>query len=135
MQLKLSNIKAFPALAVSIILALTLLLFGVYVIIPADWLSLPISKAYPNILVRSIAGVFMAFPAIMILYYNIRYDLKTLLTKKVDKLRPYIYWMGVTYGYMSILRILIAGVFPPIFLLYLTLAVITFVIWLSNKYV
>jgi uncharacterized membrane protein YfcA len=134
MQVRLDNIKAFPAIAVSVILAFTLLLFGIYVMIPTDLLGLAISKAYPNIFVRSIFGIFMAFPAIPILYCNIKYDIKTLVKDKMPKLRPYIFWMGVTYGYMCALRILIAGVFPPIFLLYLTLSAISFVVWLSNRY-
>lgn len=135
MQLKLSNIKAFPAIAVSIILALTLLFFGVYVMLPVDLLGLPISAAYPNLIVRSIAGMFMAYPAIPIIYCNIKYDLKTLVSEKMQKLRPYMFWMGVTYGYMCILRILIMGFLPPLFLLYLALAAISFVVWLSNKYI
>lgn len=135
MQLRLSNIKAFPAIAISIILALTLLLFGIYVIIPSDWLGLAIGTAYPNVIVRSVFGIFMAAPAIAILYYNVRYDIRTLVKYKVDKIRPYVFWMGVTYVYMCILRILIVGLFPPLFLLYLSLAAISFVVWLSNRYI
>jgi hypothetical protein len=134
MQLKLSNIKAFPAVAVSVVLAVTLCLFGIYVIIPSDWLGLAVGTAYPNLTVRSIFGLFMAYPALPILYCNIRYDLKTLVTEKMYKLRPYLFWMGVTYIYMCALRILIVGFLPPIFLLYLALAIISFIIWLSNKY-
>lgn len=134
MQIRLSNIKAFPAIAVSIILALTLLVFGVYVIIPSSLLGLAATSAYPNIAVRSLFGIFMAYPAIPILYCNFRYDLKTLIKDKMPKLRPYMFWMGVTYTYICILRVLIAGFFPPIFLLYLALAAISFVVWLSNKY-
>lgn len=135
MQLKLSNVKAFPAIAVSIILALTLLLFGVYIIIPSQWLGLAVGSVYPNWITRSIFGIFMAAPAIPILYCNIRYDLKTLVKEKMHKLRPYMFWMGVTWVYLCILRILIAGFFPPIFLVYLALAAISFVVWLSNKYI
>ena len=135
MQLRLSNIKAFPAIAISIILAVTLLLFGIYVIIPADLLGLPVTTAYPNLIVRSIFGIFMSAPAIPILYCNIRYDLKTLVTEKMHKLRPYMFWMGVTWIYLCILRILIAGLLPPIFLVYLALAAISFVVWLSNRYI
>lgn len=135
MQLRLSNIKAFPAIAVSIILAITLLLFGVYVIIPSEWLGLAVTNAYPNLIARSIFGIFMSAPAVPILYCNIRYDLKTLVTEKMQKLRPYMFWMGVTWIYVCILRILIAGFFPPIFLVYLALAAISFVVWLSNRYI
>jgi hypothetical protein len=134
-RLKLSNIKSFPAVAISIVLAFTLCLFGIYVIIPSDWLGIPVTTAYPNLTVRSIFGIFMSYPGLRILYAHIRYDLKSLVKEEMQKLRPYIFWMGVTYTYMCALRILIVGIFPPIFLLYLALAVITFIVWFSNRYV
>ncbi len=131
----MSNIKAFPTVAISLILALTLCLFGVYVIIPSDWLGLAVTSAYPSILVRSIFGVLMALPAVPIIYCNVRYDLKTLVKTKLKKIRPYVFWMAVTYFYLTALRILIAGLFPPIWLVYLALGLISIVIWLANKYI
>jgi hypothetical protein len=134
MQIRFSNVKAFPTVAISILLALGLLIFGIYVIIPPTWLGLSIKTAYPNIIIRTIFGTLMASPAIPILYCNIKYDLKTLVTYKLKRLRPFVFWMGVTYLYLCVLRIMIAGVFPPIWLLYLVLGIISLVIWLANKY-
>lgn len=135
MQLRLSNIKAFPAIAIIVILALTLCLLGIYVIIPPELLGVAGNTTYPSIIVRSIFGMFMAYPAVVILYANVRYNLKTLIKERMPKLRPYIFWMGVTYAYLTILRILIAGLFPPIFLAYMALAIISFIVWLSNRYI
>lgn len=133
MRLSLSNIKAFPIVAISIVLALTLLLFGVYVCIPADWLGITTS-AYPNAIVRSIFGFITAFPALPVLYYNIRYNLVTLVKKKWKRVRPYIFWMAVTYFYLCTLRILYLGLFPPLWLLYLALGFVSTIIWFSNRY-
>lgn len=134
MRLNLSNIKAFPTVAISLLLALTLCFFGIYVIIPTDWLGLPTTTVYPNLIVRSIFGIFMALPAIPIIYCNIKYSLKTLVKTKLKKIRPYVFWMAVTYFYLTTLRILIVGLFPPIWLLYLTLGLISMIIWFANKY-
>jgi hypothetical protein len=133
MHIKLSNVKAFPTVAISIVLALVLALLGVYAFIPADWLGIAVT-VYPNFLIRSIFGIITAFPAIPILYSNIRYDLKTLVEQKMPKLRPYMFWMSVTYFYLTALRILYAGPFPPIWLLYLALGIISTIIWLTNRY-
>lgn len=134
MQVKFSNIKTFPTVAISILLALTLLAFGIYVIIPPDWLGLTLTTPYPNIVIRSAFGALMSAPAIPILYCNIKYDLKTLVTTKLKKLSPYMFWMGVTYIYLCALRITVAGVFPPLWILHAVAALITLIIWMANKY-
>jgi hypothetical protein len=135
MHIKIGNIKAFPTVAISIILALVLVLFGIYVMIPADWLGVSVTaSAYPNLIIRSVFGIITAAPAMPILYCNVRYDMKTLVETKLPKLRPYIFWMAVTYFYLTALRILYAGFFPPIWLVYLALGLISTTIWLTNRY-
>lgn len=134
MQLRLSDIRAFPVVAITLVLAVVLLLFGVYLIIPSNWLGLALSTAYPDVIGRSIFGLLTSAPAVPIIYCNIKYDLKTLIKDKYKKLRPYVFWMGVTWLYLCVLRIVVAGWFPPIFLIYLALALVSFIIWFSNKY-
>jgi hypothetical protein len=134
MQLRLSDVRAFPLVAITVLMAIVLCLFGIYVIIPPTWWGLDLKTSYPSIIGRSIFGVLTAYPAIMILYYNVRYSLHDLIKNKYKRIRPYIFWMGVVWSYITILRIIGSGWLPPVFLIYLAMAVISFIIWFSNKY-
>jgi hypothetical protein len=131
MHLKLYNVKTQPAIAITVILALILLTFGIYVIIPPAWLGLVANAAYADQLVRSVFGIFMCVPAIPILYKNIKYDLRTYVTKKAHTDRPFLFWMGVTYFYLCALRIIAVGIFPPVWIAYIALGLISMVLWLA----
>lgn len=131
-KLKASNIRMSPLTAISLVLSIVLILFGIYVIIPADWLGIVVTSVYPSQLVRSLFGGLMMAPAIPILYWNIKYDLNTYLDKKHKQKRPYLFWMGVTYFYLAALRIAVIGLFPPIALLYIALGLITMILWMER---
>ncbi len=121
-----------PLVAISLILSVVLILFGIYVIIPGDWLGIIVTSVYPNQLIRSGFGLLMMAPAIPIIYWNIKYDLKTYLDRKHKQKRPFLFWMGVTYFYLTALRIIVIGVFPPLWLLYLALGLIAMILWMER---
>lgn len=130
LQVKMANVRQYPTIAISIVGALTLSILAIYSMIPADWLAA--EGAFPHQWVRSLFGIIMMLPAIPILYWNIKDDLSTYLLKEGRTRKP-LFWMGVSFFYLAAYRALWAGLFPPLWLLYLAEGLIIMIVWMGVK--
>lgn len=127
------SIKDHPTVAITIVAAIILVLFGIYSMIPAAIFGgAAVASAYPLEWLRALLGLFIMAPAIPIIYWNMKDKLDDYLIKQ-HRTRKYIFWMGVTYFYLTIFRILWAGFFPPIWLIYLGFGVVMMIIWMGVK--
>lgn len=119
--MKLYNVIRNPIKAILAITACVLLIFGIYVIIP--WTAEPdASGSYPNVIVRSLFGVLMCWPAMTVIYR---------LQHNILKARRSVFWMGVTYLYLSMLNGLVRGWLPPMWILLFAFGVISMLLWVT----
>lgn len=125
----LKYIKTNPTVPVTAFLAIGLLVLGLYSLFPVEWFG---ATAPTSNLVRFFFGVFILMPTTPLLYWMIKDNRFDYLDKQ-KRTRPYLFWMGVTYFYLAMLRILAYGFFPPLFILYLVCGLITMTIWLGVK--
>lgn len=133
MQVKLSNIRGYPTVAITIVAAIILVVLGIYSMIPAAVFGgVAVGVAYPITWVRIVAGLLIMLPALPILYWNIKDDLSTYLLKE-NRTRKWLFWMGVTYFYLTMYRMLWAGLFPPLWVLYLGFGLVIMIIWMGVK--
>lgn len=132
-QVRLDDIRTWPTVAISIVLSMVLILFGIYIMIPAEWLSVVVTSVYPSQLVRMFFGLLLMAPGLMVMYLNIKYDLRVYIKEKRTKSTVALFWMGISFLYLCALRIIVIGVFPPIWLLYLALGLITMILWMEGK--
>lgn len=118
----------YPMEMIEILLATFLLLFGLYVMIPQEFLST--TSVYQNNLVKMIFGCFMAAPAVALLSRRISGDMESYIYIKQKKRRKALFWISVTWFYMTILRILVQPILPPIFLAFLGLSLVSFICYI-----
>lgn len=125
----LKYIKTNPTVPTTMFLALGLLVLGIYSLFPVEWFG---ATTATNNLVRLIFGIFILMPTTPLLFWMIK-DSRFEYLDKQKRTRPYLFWMGVTYFYLTVFRILAYGFFPPVFILYLVCGLITMTIWLGVK--
>lgn len=112
-----------PMEMIEMLLAIFLFLFGLYVMIPQEFL--PTTSVYQNNLVKMIFGGLMAAPAVSLLYHRFTGDMESYIYIKQNKRRKALFWISITWFYMTILRILVQPILPPIFLAFLGMALIS----------
>lgn len=118
----------YPMEMIEILLAIFLLLFGLYVMIPQEFLST--TSVYQNNIVKMIFGGFLAAPAVALLSRRISGDMESYIYIKQKKRRKALFWISITWLYMTILRILVQPILPPIFLAFLGLSLISFICYI-----
>lgn len=114
-----------PMEMIEMLLAFFLFLFGLYVMIPQEFLST--TSVYQNNLVKMIFGGLMAAPAVSLLYQRLSGDMESYIYIKQKKRRKALFWISVTWFYMTVLRIMVQPLLPPIFLAFLGLSLVSFV--------
>lgn len=114
-----------PMETIEMLLAIFLLLFGLYVMVPQEFL--PVASIYQNPVVKLIFGMLMAAPAASLLYYRFSDDMESYIYIKQNKRRKALFWMSITWFYMTMLRVLVSPLLPPLFLAFLGLSLISFV--------
>ena len=117
-----------PMETIEILLAFFLLLFGLYVMIPQEFL--PTTSVYQNNLVKMIFGGLMAAPAVSLLYHRYSGDMESYIYTKQKKRRKSLFWISFTWFYMTILRISALPILPPIFLAFLCIALISIICYI-----
>lgn len=110
------------------LLAVFLLLFGLYVMIPQEFLST--ASVYQNNIAKFIFGGLMAAPAVSLLYHRFSVDMESYIYIKQKKRRKALFWISITWLYMTILRMLVQPLLPPIFLAFLGLSLVSFVCYI-----
>ncbi len=125
----LKYIRTYPLSIIMAWLSIGLVVLGIYSMFPAEWFGV-VSVA--DNLTRFISGCFILAPSVPILYWFIK-DKREVFIQKEPRTRPFLFWMGVTYFYLSIFRTLAYGLFPPVGILYLVCGLITMTIWLGVK--
>ena len=118
-------IGRYPMEIVEILLAIFLLLFGLYVMIPQEFL--PGTSVYQNDLVKIIFGGLMSSPAVYLLNQRISVDMESYIYIKQKKRRKALFWIFITWFHITILRMLVQPLLPPLFLAFLALSLISFV--------
>lgn len=108
--------------------AFFLLLFGIYVMVPQEVFGL--TSVYQNDLVKLIFGGLMATPAALLLGYGFSTDLESYIYHKQKKRRKALFWISFTWFYMTVLRMLVQPLVPPIFLAFMAITLITMVCYL-----
>lgn len=132
-KLKLTHVRSFPTIATSIVSSLVLIVLGIYSMIPPEVFGgEAVDSAYPAFWIRVVFGFLIMAPATPILYWNIKDDLSTYILKEA-RTRKFLFWMGCTYFYLTAFRVLWAGLFPPLWVLYLGFGLVTMIIWMGVK--
>jgi hypothetical protein len=117
-----------PMEMLEMLLAIFLFLFGLYVMIPQELLST--ASVYQHNIAKFIFGGLMAAPAIALLYHRFSVDMESYIYIKQKKRRKALFWISITWLYMTILRMLVQPLLPPIFLAFLGLSLISFVCYI-----
>lgn len=113
---------------IEILLAIFLFLFGLYVMVPQEFL--PTTSVYQNNIAKLIFGGLMVAPAVSLLYHRIAGDMESYIYIKQKKRRKALFWISVTWFYMTILRMLVQPLLPPIFLAFLGLCLVSLVCYI-----
>ncbi len=114
-----------PMEVIEMLLAIFLFLFGLYVMIPQEFL--PVASVYQHPIVKFIFGALMAAPAASLLYQRFSGDMESYIYIKQNKRRKALFWISVTWFYMTVLRLLVSPILPPLFLTFLALSLISLV--------
>lgn len=117
-----------PMETIEILLAFFLLLFGLYVMVPLEFL--PTTSVYQNNLVKMIFGGLMITPAISLLYHRYSGGMESYIYTKQKKRRKSLFWISFTWFYMTILRFSAFPILPPIFLVFLCVALISIICYI-----
>ncbi len=121
-------IGKYPMELIEILLAIFLLLFGLYVMVPQEFL--PSASVYQNNAVKLAFGALMSAPAISLLYHRFSVDTESYIYIKQKKRRKALFWISVTWFYLTMLRMLVQPLLPPIFLALLGLSLISFICYI-----
>lgn len=108
--------------------AFFLLLFGLYVMLPREVFGL--SSVYQTDLIKLLFGGLMATPAALLLGYRFSTDMDSYIYHKQKKRRKALFWISFTWFYMTVLRMLVQPLVPPIFLAFLAITLITVVCYI-----
>jgi len=125
----LNYMRSNPTVIITAFLAVGLVVLGLYSMIPVEWLG---ATTATNNTIRLIFGTFILLPSAPILFWMIKYSRQEYLERE-KRTRPFLFWMGVTYFYLTVFRILAYGFFPPVAILYLICGLITMTIWLGVR--
>ena len=117
-----------PIEIIEMILAFFLLLFGLYVMLPREVFGL--SSVYQTDLIKLIFGGLMATPGALLLGYRFSGDLESYIYHKQKKRRKALFWISFTWFYMTVLRMLVSPLVPPIFLAFMAITLISTVCYI-----
>lgn len=120
------TVKAFPLEMIEVVLALVLFCLALYTFIPAEWIG--VQSAYPVYLGKVAGGAVMSIPALTILFQRSK-GIRNYV-EKVKVRKRALLGMAVMYFYIAILRVVVVSLFPPIFILYIGLALVAAVCYL-----
>jgi hypothetical protein len=125
-----SHLRKYPLETITFVIAVVLITFGILNFIPLNVFGLSTS-AYGNELGRMIFGLLFFIPAAAILYFFkdglFNYRLRNKRTK------VFLFWAMLDFFFLSALRIIYIGVFPPIWVVYLGLGWICISLWMEVK--
>jgi hypothetical protein len=119
------HISKHPMEMIEMLLAFFLLLFGLYVMVPQDVLG--IASVYQADIIKFIFGALLATPAALLLGYRFSTDLESYIYHKQKKRRKALLWISITWFYMTILRMLVQPLLPPLFLVFMAVTLISVV--------
>ena len=122
------HIERHPMEIIEMLSAFFLLLFGLYVMLPQEVFGL--SSVYQTDLIKLIFGGLMATPAALLLGYRFSTDLESYIYHKQKKRRKALFWISFTWFYMTILRMLVQPLVPPLFLAFMAITLITIVCYI-----
>lgn len=122
------HIGKHPMETIELLSAFFLLLFGLYVMLPREVFGL--SSVYQTDLIKLIFGGLMATPAALLLGHRFSTDLESYIYHKQKQRRKALFWISFTWFYMTVLRMLVQPLVPPIFLAFLAITLITVVCYI-----
>lgn len=122
------HVGKHPMEIIEMLSAFFLFLFGLYVMLPQEVFGL--SSVYQTDLIRLIFGGLMATPAAFLLGYRFSSDLESYIYHKQKKRRKALFWISFTWFYMTVLRMLVQPLLPPIFLAFMAITIITTVCYI-----
>ncbi len=122
------HIERHPIEVIEMLSAFFLLLFGLYVMLPQEVFGM--SSVYQTDLIKLVFGGLMATPAALLLGHRFSTDLESYIYSKQKKRRKALFWISFTWFYMTILRMLVQPLVPPIFLAFMAITLITVICYI-----
>lgn len=122
----------YPMEMIELLSAVFLLLFALYAMVPVEFLpQTHTMSTYPNDLVRMIFGAMMAAPSVSLLVQRCTSDsIDDYIYLKQRSRRKTLFWIAFTWFYIGALRAVAIAVFPPIFIAFLLISLITVVCYI-----
>lgn len=120
------TLRMYPMQAIEVVLAVCLIIFGIYSAIPNEWLGT--TTIYPAYIGKLLGGLSMLIPGVALVVLRCRGTAKYLTMLKQRKFL--MMWLFIDYLYIGILRAWFVALFPPIFVLYIMLGVIAGICYL-----
>lgn len=120
------NLRTYPMQAIEQLLAYCLVIFGIYNLIPSEWLG--VATIYPAYVGKLIGGLSMLIPGAVMIGARLKGLSSYLLNLKLRK--TFMMWILIDYLYIAVLRATLVSLFPPIFVLYIILGSIAGVCYL-----
>lgn len=122
----MSNIRNHPLESIEVLVAFCMLFMGIYTIIPSEWLH--VTSAYPTYASKITGGVVMITPSIILVIHRTKGIINYLGRPSMRK--NVLFLLSIMYVYIAVLRMATLAFFPPIFILYLVLGLISAVLYL-----
>jgi hypothetical protein len=119
-----NHVNRYPMEAIETVLAALLSIFGVLALIPPEWLGQS-NTVYGLYLLRAAFGITWLLPALPIIYWRIRLSIHEYIYVYQNKRRIRLFWIAITWMYFCILSLITRPVFPPHWLIYSALALIS----------
>lgn len=118
--------------AVEVVIVFAMLVFAVITLLPIE--LLPTSSAYDSNLIKIPFGILLLFPSLTILWLRIQKNIHDYIFTYHRRRKQCLFYITIGWFYLTVLRATI-GWFPPFYILYGSLGIITFLCYmrLSNK--
>jgi hypothetical protein len=120
------SLRTYPMQAIEVALASCLIIFGIYNMIPSEWLN--VTTVYPAYAGKLIGGLSMLIPGVALVGIRSKGIMHYLRAVKYRK--TLLMWLFIDYLYIGILRAWFISLFPPVFVLYIVLGVIAGICYL-----
>lgn len=124
---KVAAMVKYPSETTEVILAIVLLAFGLYTMIPSEWLGT--TSVYGNTIGKIIFGSLILAPAIPILTLAIKHNALNYQLSVTTRYRS-LFFISVTYLYLAAIRVAFIGAIPIIWFSLIGLCMISVVAFL-----
>lgn len=119
-----------PMEAIEFIVAFVLLMFGIYVMIPSEFLGV-VNTTYGSDVVKFIFGLLISFAPARMVYWRLTGHVQDYKYIHHAKRRKMLLVVGGWWLYFMVLRIGLLGLLPPLWLTYFGFGLVTFICYVK----